>query len=59
MIYSLECIDTGKIWPVYTVRLRALGRRACNIEGTAWNQAINNYMHTETGVFDSINVAAC
>ena len=30
MIYSApsECIDTGKTWPVYTVRLRALGRRA-------------------------------
>ena len=32
MIYSRapsERIDTGKTWPVYTVRLRALGRRAC------------------------------
>ena len=31
MIYSLapsERIDTGKTWPVYTVRLRALGHRA-------------------------------
>ena len=31
MIYSLdpsECIDTGKTWPVYTVRLHALGHRA-------------------------------
>ena len=32
MIYNLapsECIDMGKTWPVYTVRLRALGCRAC------------------------------
>ena len=31
MIYSLapsERIDMGKTWPVYTVRLHALGRRA-------------------------------
>ena len=59
MIYSLapsERIDTGKTWPVYTIRLRALGRRACicprahvlkysacNIKGTAWSQAITHY----------------
>ena len=51
MIYSLapsEHIDTGKTWPVYTVRLRALGHAyvvwlkygVCNIKGTTWSQAI-------------------
>ena len=50
MIYSLapnERIDTGKTWPVYTVRLHAHGHRACvfkysacNIKGTTWSQAI-------------------
>ena len=32
VIYSLapsEHIDTGKTWPVYTVQLHTLGRRAC------------------------------
>ena len=32
LCYSMapsECIDTGKTWPVYTVQLHALGRRAC------------------------------
>ena len=39
MIYSLAPsgrIDTGKTWPVYTVRLRVVGRRACIM---AWVQA--------------------
>ena len=58
MIYSLapsEHINTGKTWPVYTVRLHALGRRACiwhivqciwlacNIKGTTWSQGISIY----------------
>ena len=51
-----KCIDMGKTWPVYTVRLRALGCRACicprariwlkysacNIKGTVWSHM---YVH--------------
>ena len=44
MIYSLapsERINTGKTWPVYTIRLHALGHHACIwhiVQCIAWVQ---------------------